>query len=124
MDYAKQQKQLTGQKVDIVVATPGRLIDFQRQRFVHLDKVEILVIDEADRMLDMGFIPDVSRIVYSTPKKDKRQTLLFSATLTPEVTNLSAQWTKNPVVVETPGCCDDRFAMAVPVCSDQIRSAV
>jgi ATP-dependent RNA helicase RhlB len=100
IDYAKQQKQLTGQKVDIVVATPGRLLDFQQQRFVHLDKVEILVIDEADRMLDMGFIPDVSRIVYSTPQKDKRQTLLFSATLTPQVTNLAAQWTKNPVIVE------------------------
>lgn len=100
MDYEKQQRQLTGQMVDIVVATPGRLLDFQRQKYVHLDKVEILVIDEADRMLDMGFIPDVRRIVYSTPQKDKRQTLLFSATLTDEVTNLSAQWTKDPVVVE------------------------
>ncbi len=100
VDYVKQQKQLTGQKVDIVVATPGRLLDFQRQRYLHLDKVEILVIDEADRMLDMGFIPDVRRIVYSTPNKDKRQTLFFSATLTPEVTNLAAQWTKSPVIVE------------------------
>lgn len=100
MDYQKQQRQLTEQMVDIVVATPGRLLDFQRQKYVHLDKVEILVIDEADRMLDMGFIPDVRRIVYSTPQKDKRQTLLFSATLTDEVTNLSSQWTTDPVVVE------------------------
>lgn len=100
IDYEKQQRQLTGQTVDIVVATPGRLLDFQRQKYVHLDKVEILVIDEADRMLDMGFIPDVRRIVYSTPQKEKRQTLLFSATLTGEVTNLSAQWTIEPIVVE------------------------
>lgn len=100
IDYEKQQRQLTGQTVDIVVATPGRLLDFMRQKYVHLNKVEVLVIDEADRMLDMGFIPDVRRIVYATPHKDKRQTLLFSATLTDEVTRLASQWTKSPVVVE------------------------
>ncbi|MBU0730508.1 MAG: DEAD/DEAH box helicase [Proteobacteria bacterium] len=100
VDYAKQQKQLSGQKVDIVVATPGRLMDFQRQNIINLGRVEILVIDEADRMLNMGFIPDVRRIVYSTPDKERRQTLLFSATLTPEVIQLSSQWTKNPIVVE------------------------
>lgn len=99
-DYQKQQRQLTEQKVDIVVATPGRLLDFKRQKYVQLDKVEILVIDEADRMLDMGFIPDVRQIVFSTPAKEKRQTLLFSATLTPEVTNLSSQWTRDPLIVE------------------------
>ncbi|MFC1523225.1 DEAD/DEAH box helicase [Thermodesulfobacteriota bacterium] len=100
IDYAAQQKKLTEGKVDIVVATPGRLLHFQRQQAIHLNKVEILVIDEADRMLDMGFIPDVRTIVYSTPHKEKRQTLLFSATLTHEVTNLSSQWTTNPLVVE------------------------
>jgi len=100
IDYAKQQKQLVGQKVDIVAATPGRLLDFKRRKRVHLDKVEILTIDEADRMLDMGFIPEVRTIVYSTPQKEKRQTLLFSATLTPEVARLSEQWTRDPVVVE------------------------
>jgi ATP-dependent RNA helicase RhlB len=100
MDYEKQQRQITGQMVDIVVATPGRLLDFKRQQYLHLSQVEILVIDEADRMLDMGFIPDVRQIVYSTPNKEKRQTLLFSATLTPQVTSLASQWTKDPVVVE------------------------
>ena len=60
----------------------------------------MLIIDEADRMLDMGFIPDVRQIVYSTPHKDKRQTLFFSATLTPDVTRLCASWTRDPVSVE------------------------
>ncbi|MFZ5775337.1 MAG: ATP-dependent RNA helicase RhlB [Thermodesulfobacteriota bacterium] len=100
MDYEKQQRQVVGQQVDLVVATPGRLLDFKRQQYVHLDQVEILVIDEADRMLDMGFIPDVRQIVYSTPAKEKRQTLLFSATLTPEVLRLAGQWTREPVMIE------------------------
>lgn len=98
--FQKQQRELSEQTVDIVVATPGRLLDFKRQQYLHLDKVEILVIDEADRMLDMGFIPDVRQIVYSTPEKSKRQTLLFSATLTKEVTHLASQWTNDPVIVE------------------------
>ena len=100
MDYDKQRQQLAQKKNDIIVATPGRLLDFKRQGEVHLDQVEILIIDEADRMLDMGFIPDVRKIIYSTPHKTKRQTLLFSATLTPEVTRLAAQWTRDPVTVE------------------------
>ncbi len=100
MDYQKQQRQVTEHQVDIIVATPGRLLDFKRQQYVHLDQVEILVIDEADRMLDMGFIPDVRQIVHSTPNKDKRQTLLFSATLTPQVISLASQWTTNPATVE------------------------
>ncbi|MFH1216284.1 MAG: DEAD/DEAH box helicase [Pseudomonadota bacterium] len=100
MDYQKQLASISGKQVDIVVATPGRLLDFQRKQEIHLGHVEIFVIDEADRMLDMGFIPDVRHIVYSLPPKGQRQTLLFSATLTPEVHNLSAQWTKDPVIVE------------------------
>ncbi len=100
MDYEKQRRQLTSGTVDIIVATPGRLLDFHRHKDLDLSQVEILVIDEADRMLDMGFIPDVRRIVYCTPPKAKRQTMLFSATLTPEVTRLTASWTKDPVVVE------------------------
>jgi len=76
------------------------LLDFKRQGQLRLDQVEVMIIDEADRMLDMGFIPDVRKIIYATPHKSKRQTLLFSATLTPEVRRLSEQWTKDPVTVE------------------------
>ena len=100
MKYDKQYKQLHSSPVDIVVATPGRLLDFQRRRDIHLKKVEVLIIDEADRMLDMGFIPDVRKIVYSTPEKNKRQTLFFSATLPEEVTRLATQWTRDPVKIE------------------------
>ena len=100
MDYEKQRKMLGHQKADIVVATPGRLLDFKRRKDIDLSQVEIMIIDEADRMLDMGFIPDVRKIVYATPHKSKRQTLLFSATLTPEVVRLTEQWTRNPVTVE------------------------
>jgi ATP-dependent RNA helicase RhlB len=100
MDYDKQRRQLAQTQCDIVVATPGRLLDFKRQGDVRLDHVEVLIIDEADRMLDMGFIPDVRKIIAATPPKNKRQTLLFSATLTPEVIRLAAQWTTQPVMVE------------------------
>jgi ATP-dependent RNA helicase RhlB len=100
MDYDKQRRQLTEDFVDIIVATPGRLIDFASKQDVYLDRVETLVIDEADRMLDMGFIPDVKRIVRLTPPKASRQTLLFSATFTPDVINLSEQWTQSAVKVE------------------------
>lgn len=100
IDFEKQRRALKGRHVDMMVATPGRLLDFHRRHDVHLSQVEIMVIDEADRMLDMGFIPDVRKIIYSTPPKTKRQTLLFSATLTEEVTRLSMQWTRDPVQVE------------------------
>ncbi len=99
--YAKQQQILQDNPVDVIVATPGRLLDFIRQKRINLSKVEIVVIDEADRMLDMGFIPDVRRLVYMTPHKDKRQTLFFSATLTEEVLRLADSWTtKNKVQIE------------------------
>ena len=69
MDYQKQLNRLTNTVVDLVVATPGRLLDFMGRRDLYLDHVEILVLDEADRMLDMGFIPQVKRIVRATPPK-------------------------------------------------------
>jgi ATP-dependent RNA helicase RhlB len=100
MDYQKQKRQFSEKAVDVLVATPGRLLDFFKQKVLILDKVEILVIDEADRMLDMGFIPDVRKIVLSTPPKEKRQTLFFSATLTDDVQRLSYSWTRDPVKVE------------------------
>ena len=100
MDYQKQQKALNERLVDILVATPGRLLDFVSNRDCFLDQTEILVIDEADRMLDMGFIPQVRRIVRQTPRKTHRQTMFFSATFTPEVDDLVEQWTMDPTIVE------------------------
>ncbi|MCW8125607.1 ATP-dependent RNA helicase RhlB [Microbulbifer halophilus] len=100
MDYQKQQRRLNERLVDILVATPGRLLDFVGNRDCYLDQVEILVIDEADRMLDMGFIPQVRRIVRQTPRKTHRQTMFFSATFTPEVDTLVDQWTEDPIIVE------------------------
>ena len=93
MDYEKQAAEFRG-RVDIVVATPGRLLDYSRKRILHLNKVEMLVIDEADRMLDMGFIPDVRRIVAQLPSCEKRITQLFSATLSDSVMNLAKRWMK------------------------------
>ncbi|MEH6591747.1 MAG: ATP-dependent RNA helicase RhlB [Halioglobus sp.] len=100
MDYQKQLNRLNNEVVDLVVATPGRLLDFMSRRDLYLDRVEILVLDEADRMLDMGFIPQVKRIVRATPQTDNRQTLLFSATFTQDIINLSKQWTFEPITVE------------------------
>jgi ATP-dependent RNA helicase RhlB len=100
MDYEKQRKQLSAGPVDIIVATPGRLLDFKRRHEINLKKIEVLIIDEADRMLDMGFIPDVRKIIYSTPAKEKRQTMFFGATVTQEITRLASQWTRNPITVE------------------------
>ena len=96
MDYNKQQRELEDNQIDIVVATPGRLLDFASKNVVKLAFTEIMVIDEADRMLDMGFIPDVRRIIYKTPPKEKRQTVLFSATLSDDVMKLAAAWMVDP----------------------------
>jgi len=100
MDYQKQLNRLSTQVVDLVVATPGRLIDFMTRGDISLGYIEILVLDEADRMLDMGFIPQVKRIVRATPRKEDRQTLLFSATFSHDIMTLSQQWTFEPVTVE------------------------
>ena len=83
--------------VDIVIATPGRLLDLMQERAVQLNAVETLVLDEADRMLDMGFIPDVRRIVNATPKD--RQSLFFSATLPNEVQKLATEMLRDPARV-------------------------
>lgn len=99
MDYQKQRQKLE-RKIDILVATPGRLLDFHQKRDVDLAQVEVLVLDEADRMLSMGFIPDVKRIIRATPQSSERQTFLFSATFTQDILNLSAQWTHEPAHIE------------------------
>ncbi|MCF7854358.1 MAG: DEAD/DEAH box helicase [Candidatus Pacebacteria bacterium] len=96
----KEQAHALEHPVDLVVATPGRLMDYMGKRIVDLSQVEILVIDEADRMLDMGFIPDVRRILRTLPSKGDRQTLLFSATLPDDVLRLANQWMDDPLRVE------------------------
>ena len=99
-DYRKQEDMLLKRHCDIVVATPGRLLDFIRQKKIVMDKCRVLTIDEADRMLDMGFIPDVRRIVGTLPGRHERQTMLFSATITDDVRRLADQWCREPVSVE------------------------
>jgi len=83
--------------LEVLVATPGRLLDLVQQRALRLDQVEVLVLDEADRMLDMGFIHDIKRIVAMLPKE--RQTLFFSATMPQEITRLADQMLRNPARV-------------------------
>ncbi len=85
-------------RVDILVATPGRLLDHAQQKTVDLSKVEILVLDEADRMLDMGFIRDIKKIMALIPKQ--RQTLLFSATFSDEIKTLADSLLNNPAMIE------------------------
>ena len=85
--------------VDILIATPGRLLDLNNQGLLSLKKVEILVLDEADRMLDMGFLRDIKKVMGLIPKQ--RQTLLFSATFSKEIRNLAGEFLKNPVSVES-----------------------
>jgi ATP-dependent RNA helicase RhlE len=93
-----RQDQVLRQGVDVVVATPGRLLDQMQRRMLRLDQVEILVLDEADRMLDMGFMPDVRKIVERCPRN--RQTMLFSATIPPELEQLCRWALRNPETIE------------------------
>ena len=100
VDLDRHNAVLSKNFADVIVATLGRLIDFVEQKEVWLDQIEFLVIDEADRLLDMGFIPSVKRIVRYSPRKEQRQTLMFSATFSYDVLNLAQQWLFEPVTVE------------------------
>lgn len=95
--YGRQKSELAA-GVDIVVATPGRLMDHMEQGTINLDTVEVLVLDEVDRMLDMGFLPDVKRIVSKVPKE--RQTLFFSATIPPAIAQLTTWVVRDPEIIE------------------------
>jgi ATP-dependent RNA helicase RhlE len=95
--YGRQNEALS-RGFDVIVATPGRLLDHMQRGALNLSRLEFLVLDEVDRMLDMGFLPDVRRIVEECPKK--RQTLLFSATIPEEIERLAAWCLHNPVKVE------------------------
>ena len=97
VDMKEQVATLRG-GIEILIATPGRLLDHIGSRVANLSQVELLVLDEADRMLDMGFLPDLQRIINLIPAQ--RQTLLFSATFSPEIKKLAQSYLRNPVTVE------------------------
>lgn len=92
------QEKALAKGVDIIIATPGRLLDLIEQGFVNLNTIEFFILDEADRMLDMGFINDIKKIIAKLPKK--RQSLFFSATMSPTILELSKKLLTNPVKVE------------------------
>jgi ATP-dependent RNA helicase RhlB len=99
IDYRKQREALR-KRPDLLVGTPGRLLDYEQQGATTFRDVEVLVIDEADRMFDMGFIRDLRRILRRCPPYDRRQTMLFSATLSPRVMELAYEHTNNAEKVE------------------------
>ena len=102
MDHRKQRDMLN-KPIDVLIGTPGRIIDYSTSRHLDLSETEVLVLDEADRMLDMGFIPDVRRIINKLPGKDRRQTLLYSATLEDKILRLADTWLLDPVEIESEG---------------------
>src|SRR5262245_51861228 len=85
--------------VDVIVATPGRLLDHMRSGYARLSQLEYLVLDEADRMLDMGFLPEIRRILTHLPAR--RQTLFFSATMPPPIAALASEMLRHPVSIQT-----------------------
>ncbi|MEE4172674.1 MAG: DEAD/DEAH box helicase [Xanthomonadales bacterium] len=109
-----QMKKL-GNGVDVLVACPGRLLDHANQGTVDLSQVETLVLDEADRMLDMGFIHDIRRIVKLIPAKESRQTLMFSATFSRDIKTLASSLLDDPESIEAPGTnrTADRIAQRI-----------
>ena len=102
VDYDKQRAQLTA-GCDVIIATPGRLIDYVRQGVVHLHACEVCILDEADRMFDLGFIKDLRFLLRKLPRREERQTLMFSATLSHRVLELAYEHMNEPekLIVET-----------------------
>lgn len=97
-DRMKPQISRLRSGVDVIIATPGRLQDHMRRRNINFKELQVLVLDEADRMLDMGFLPDIKNIVNQMPRQ--RQTMLFSATMSAPILNLTRQFQQNPVTIE------------------------
>ena len=111
--------------VEIVIATPGRLLDHVQQKTLNLGQTQIFVMDEADRMLDMGFLPDLQRIINLLPKK--RQNLMFSATFSPEIKKLAATFLTDPVTIEVArsnATADKVTQVVYKVAEDDKRDAV
>jgi ATP-dependent RNA helicase RhlE len=121
MDMAPQTEALR-RGVEVLVATPGRLLDHVQQKTLNLSQVEVFVLDEADRMLDMGFIPDVKRIINLLPAK--RQNLLFSATLTEEIRSLAKTFLREPMSVQVArrnATAESVKHVAIPVARERKR---
>lgn len=124
MDMAPQTAILRS-GVEIVIATPGRLLDHVQQKTVNLSQVQILVMDEADRMLDMGFLPDLQRIINLLPKT--RQNLMFSATFSQEIKKLAASFLTNPQTIEVArsnATADNVTQILYKVATEEKRDAV
>jgi ATP-dependent RNA helicase DeaD len=102
VDISRQIRRIGG--ADVIVGTPGRILDHLKRGTLRFDSVKFLVLDEVDRMFDMGFLPDVERIIQNCPKK--RQTMLFSATVSSDIIYLSKKYTKNPVEVSVKSYID------------------
>ena len=98
-DYKKQLQQIKA-NVDIVIGTPGRIIDFYKQKAFSLDNLQVMVLDEADRMFDMGFIKDIRFLLRRMPAPEKRLNMLFSATLSFKVTELAYEHMNNPIMIK------------------------
>ncbi len=123
VDIGPQTTALRG-GIEIVIATPGRLLDHVQQKTVNLSQTEIFVMDEADRMLDMGFLPDLQRIINLLPKK--RQNLMFSATFSPEIKKLANSFLDKPVTIEVArsNATADRVTQVVYKVSEEAKRDV
>ena len=111
--------------VELLVATPGRLLDHVQQKTLNLSQVQVLVLDEADRMLDMGFLPDLQRIINLLPKE--RQSLLFSATFSNDIKKLAQSFLRNPEIIEVArrnATAELVQQIVYPVASEKKRAAV